>query len=62
MVGLRAKSSPADRLLARRRTSFIRDWILVLVALGLASAAGVFNRNPVQPQSTLSAISAAAPR
>jgi hypothetical protein len=40
--------SPADRLLARRRVIFVRDWILVLIALGLAIAAGTFSsdRNP----------------
>jgi hypothetical protein len=34
--------SPCDRLLARRRRAFARDWILVLVALGLMAAAGAF--------------------
>jgi hypothetical protein len=35
--------SPCDRMLARRRRTFIRDWILVLIALGLAMGAGVFH-------------------
>jgi hypothetical protein len=34
--------SPCDRLLAHRRNIFLRDWILVLIALGLAIAAGTF--------------------
>jgi hypothetical protein len=34
--------SPADRFLANRRKIFLRDWILVLIALGLAIAAGTF--------------------
>ena len=35
--------SPSDRFLARRKTVFLRDWILALIALGLALAAGVFH-------------------
>jgi hypothetical protein len=35
--------SASDRFLARRRTVFLRDWILALVALGLALAGGVFH-------------------
>ena len=34
--------SPCDRMIRRRERIFIRDWILVLVALGLALAAGAF--------------------
>lgn len=34
--------SPCDRMIARRRRRFIRDWILVLIAVGLAITAGVF--------------------
>ena len=40
--------SPYDRLLARRRTIFLRDWILVLIALGLAIAAGAFRSDRSQ--------------
>jgi hypothetical protein len=40
--------SPCDRLLAHRRNIYRRDWILVLIALGLAIAAGTFrsDRSP----------------
>lgn len=43
--------SPVDRILASRRRTFIRDWILVLIALGLAISAGVFrsDRSPSEP-------------
>jgi hypothetical protein len=48
--------SPYDRLAARRRRTFIRDWILVLIALGLMAAAGAFHPSlnraePGQPAS-----------
>lgn len=36
------RMSPSERFLARRRRIFLRDWILVLIALGLAMAAGAF--------------------
>jgi hypothetical protein len=43
--------SPYDRILASRRRTFVRDWILVLIALGLAIAASVFrsDRSPSEP-------------
>jgi hypothetical protein len=34
--------SPCDRFLARRRSIFVRDWILALIALGLVLAASFF--------------------
>jgi len=34
--------SPCDRLLARRRAIFLRDWILALIALALVVAASLF--------------------
>lgn len=37
--------SPSGRLLARRRRIFVRDWLLVLVALALATAGGAFHRD-----------------
>jgi hypothetical protein len=41
--------SPGDRFLARRRTIFLRDWILALIALGLVLAASVFRSEPSHP-------------
>jgi hypothetical protein len=57
-----AGPSPCDRLMARRRTVFVRDWILVLIALGLATAAGAFHGDPSNSQDTPMAASAAAVR
>ncbi|HEV7384762.1 MAG TPA: hypothetical protein VGN89_07770, partial [Phenylobacterium sp.] len=50
--------SPSDRLLARRRRIFVRDWGLVLIALGLAIVAGVVRGDRVQPQDAPAAIAA----
>jgi hypothetical protein len=50
--------SPSDRLLARRRRIFVRDWVLVLIALGLAIVAGIFRGDSVQPQDAPAAIAA----
>jgi hypothetical protein len=50
--------SPSDRFLAHRRKIFLRDWILVLVALGLAIAAGAFYRDGIKPHETPVATSA----
>ena len=50
--------SPCDRLLARRRRAFARDWILVLIALGLMVAAGAF-RPPLSRAGTSPPASAA---
>jgi hypothetical protein len=41
--------SPSDRFLAQRRATFIRDWILALIALGLVLAASVFRSEPGKP-------------
>jgi len=40
--------SPGDRFLARRRRIFLRDWLLVLIALGLAIASGAFRSDRSQ--------------
>jgi hypothetical protein len=44
--------SPCDRLLADHRQTFIRDWILVLIALGLAVAAGAFHGDRIKSHKT----------
>ncbi len=54
--------SPCDRLLARRRKVFIRDWILVLIALGLLIAAGAFHRERTPAGDNPEALSAVADR
>jgi len=54
--------SPCDRLMARRRTIFVRDWILVLIALGLATAAGAFHGDRGPSHDTPAAASSAAVR
>ena len=40
--------SPSKRFLAHRRKIFLRDWILVLIALGLAMAAGAFHNDRIK--------------
>ena len=50
--------SPCGRLLADRRQTFIRDWILVLIALGLAVAAGAFHSDRIKSHETPVASSA----
>jgi hypothetical protein len=51
--------SPCDRILAHRRQIFLRDWLLVLIALGLAIAAGAFHsdhsKSPKAPVATSAA-------
>jgi hypothetical protein len=54
--------SPCDRPLAPRRTIFIRDWILVLIALGLLIAAGAFHRDRGPASDGPEAVSAATVR
>jgi hypothetical protein len=54
--------SPANRFLAHRRKIFLRDWILVLVALGLAMAAGAFHRDRIKSHETPVATAAAIAR
>ena len=51
--------SPSDRFLAHRRKIFLRDWILVLVALGLALAAGAFHSDRIKSHEAPAATSAA---
>ncbi len=51
--------SPCDRLLAHRRRVFLRDWILVLIALGLALAAGAFRGDRIKSHEAPAATSAA---
>jgi hypothetical protein len=41
--------SPGDRFVARRGASFLRDWILALIALGLVVTASVFRSEPRDP-------------
>jgi hypothetical protein len=54
--------SPCDRFLADRRQTFLRDWILVLIALGLAMAAGAFHGDRIKSHETPVASSAATVR
>ena len=52
------KTSPSEAFLARRRRIFIRDWILALIALGLALTASVFRPHrftATRPQSDATA-------
>ena len=54
--------SPCDRFLAHRQRIFIRDWILVLIALGLAIAAGAFHSDRIGSHESPVANSAAVAR
>jgi hypothetical protein len=54
--------SPSDRFLAHRRKIFLRDWILVLVALGLAIAAGAFHTDRIKSHEAPVATSAVSGR
>jgi hypothetical protein len=40
---------PSVRFLAHRKTVFLRDWILALIALGLILAASVFRSELSSP-------------
>jgi hypothetical protein len=51
--------SPYDRIMRRRRRTLARDWILVLIALGLAAAAGLFRGD--RPTSEAPAATVSAP-
>jgi hypothetical protein len=54
--------SPYDRFMAHRRRIFLRDWILVLIALGLAIAAGAFNSDRIRSHESPVTSSAAVAR
>lgn len=54
--------SPSERFLAHRRKIFLRDWILVLIALGLAIAAGAFNSDRIRSHESPVTSSAAVAR